>query len=127
MGCVKYFEEAKALWKAYVPPQGQAATVQGELIRAVEKLRDEAQRNGNVNWDEGHKILADFLRDTLLACEVFDQEARREIHGDAARLLDFEHPETTDEPFDRLTDRIVEWSRAHPDPLPHRRNPKLRR
>jgi hypothetical protein len=48
---VKYFEEAKHLWRTYVPKQGQSETVQGELIRAIEKLRDEAQRNGNGNWD----------------------------------------------------------------------------
>jgi len=40
---VKYFEEAKFLWKTYVPKKGQSETVQGELIRAIEKLRDEAQ------------------------------------------------------------------------------------
>jgi hypothetical protein len=42
---VRYFEEARSLWQQYVPARGQAGTVQGELIRAVEKLRDEAQRD----------------------------------------------------------------------------------
>jgi hypothetical protein len=37
---VKYFDEAKTLWKTYVPPKDPAETVQGELIRAVEKLRE---------------------------------------------------------------------------------------
>ena len=39
---VKYQQEARSLWQTSVPPRGQAATVQGELLRAVEKLRDEA-------------------------------------------------------------------------------------
>ncbi len=43
---MKYREEAKALWKSAVPSRGQADTVQGELLRATEKLRDEAMRNG---------------------------------------------------------------------------------
>jgi hypothetical protein len=47
---VEYFEEARSLWLRYVPPRGQAETVQGELIRAAEKLRNEAQRNANLNW-----------------------------------------------------------------------------
>lgn len=47
---VKYQQEARSLWQTSVPPRGQAATVQGELLRAVEKLRDEARRNGNLNW-----------------------------------------------------------------------------
>lgn len=124
---MKYFNEASALWKTYVPPKGQAETVQGELIRAVEKLRDEAQRNGNMNWDDGHEILAAFVRDTLVGSGVFESSACREIEGDVARLRDYQRPDLSDEPFDRLTDRIVEWSRAHPEPMPHALNPKLRR
>jgi hypothetical protein len=124
---VRHAAEARALWQALVPPRGQAATVQGELIRAIEKLRDEAQRNGNVNWDEGHVILAGFVRDTLLRSGLFDAPATEEIERDVARLLDAEYPETSDEPFDRLVDRAVEWAQAHPDPVPHPRNSHLHR
>ena len=46
-----YFEEAKSIWQTYVPKSGQAETVQGELLRAVEKLRDEAIRNGKPERD----------------------------------------------------------------------------
>jgi hypothetical protein len=54
---VKYPQEARSLWRTSVPRSGQAATVQGELLQAVEKLRDEAQRNGNINWDGGYETL----------------------------------------------------------------------
>lgn len=101
--------------------------MQGELIRAIEKLRDEAQRNGNVNWDEGHVILAEYVRDMLLRSGLFDEPATEEIERDVARLLDAEYPETSDEPFDRLVDRAVEWAQAHPDPVPHTHNPALHR
>lgn len=124
---MRYEAEARDLWNTQVPPRGQAATVQGELIRAIEKLRDEAQRNANVNWDEGHVILAEFVRDTLLASGLFDEPAIEEIGRDVARVLDEEFPETSDEPFDRLTDRAVEWARAHPEPVAHTRNPALHR
>jgi hypothetical protein len=46
---VQHLEEARSLWQKAVPRTGQAATIQGELLRAVERLRDEAQRNGNIN------------------------------------------------------------------------------
>ena len=124
---MRYPEEARTLWQTYVPARGQADTVQGELIRAIEKLRDEAQRNGNVNWDESHVILAEFVRDRLLGSKLFDEAASAEIERDVGRLLEPEVPETSDEPYDRLTDRVVEWARAHPDPVPHEPNPRLHR
>lgn len=114
---MRHLEEARTLWQTYVPQRGQASTVQGELMRSVEKLRDEAQRNGNVNWGSDHEKLVAFLRGTLLDSELFESAAETEIESDIQRLLDFEHPATEDEPFDRLTDRIVEWSRAHPNPV----------
>jgi len=113
---MRHFAEAQRLWQAYVPANGPAETVQGELLRCVEKLRDEAQRNGNVNWGAGHSEMACFVRDTLVESGLFGADARREIQSDAAQLLDVEHPATSDEPYDRLTDRIVEWSRAQPGP-----------
>jgi hypothetical protein len=122
---MQYFEEARDLWRTYVPRRGQAESVQGELIRAVEKLRDEAQRNGNVNWNDGFEILARFLRDTLVTSGLFAPPIVEEIDRDVARLLYFDAPETGDEPYDRLTDRVVEWARAHPDPVPHERNRDL--
>lgn len=114
------------LWQTYVPVRGQASTVQGELIRAVEKLRDEARRNGNVNWSDDHAVLVAYVRQTLLESGLFDTDARQEIERDARRLLEFECPATSEEPYDRLTDRVVEWSRAHPEPVPRELNPHLR-
>ena len=124
---MKYPAEAKALWEKYVPRSGQAETVQGELIRAVEKLRDEAVRNGNVNWDDGFEILACFIRDTLVSSGQFDPFTQKAISRETARLLDYERPVTDDGPFDRLAEWVVEWSRRHPEPVPHARNPNLRR
>ncbi len=123
---MEYFEEARSLWLRYVPVRGQADTVQGELLRAVEKLRDEAQRNGNLNWRDDHVILARYVRDQLVGSGIFTGDAASEIEQDVGRLLDVEHPETSDETYDRLSDRIVEWSRAHPDPVPRVHDPALR-
>lgn len=122
-----YETEAREIWKRYVPRSGQADTVQGELLRAVNKLRDEAHRNGNGNWDEGHEILARFLRDTLVSSGLFPSQTSKAVAQDVVRVLDYERPYTDDDLFDRLTARVVDWSRAHPDPVAHTRNPKLQR
>ena len=124
VGLVSTFEEARHIWVTYVPARGQADTVQGELLRSVEKLRDEARRNGNLNWGEGHVLLARFVEDTLTV-GPFDESSKRQIREDVSRLVDADHPQTDDAIYDRLTDRVVEWCRAHPDPVVHERNPKL--
>jgi hypothetical protein len=68
----------KALWDALVPDNDSCASVQGELIRANERLQAEYFRNGMGNYfgrDEPEGTLADnyygelllFILDTLLA------------------------------------------------------------
>jgi hypothetical protein len=123
----QYAADAKHIWKTYVPRRGQADSVQGELLRAVEKLRDEAQRNGNVNWDEHHKRLLVYLREKLIGSGSFGAEALKGLAADLDRLADFEHPLTDDEPFDRITYRVVDWYRAQPKPVPHKHDPDLLR
>jgi hypothetical protein len=122
---VNYQQEARLLWQTSVPPRGQAATVQGELLRAVEKLRDEAQRNGNLNWGSGHEAFIAYLRENLIGSAVIGQTAAQEIEADLDRLGEFEYPETSEAPYDRLADRVIDWCHAHPDPVPHTRNPHL--
>jgi hypothetical protein len=58
---MKYFEEAKFLWQNFVPQSGQADKIQGELIRAVERLRDEAQRMAISIGTKAMKSLAGLL------------------------------------------------------------------
>jgi hypothetical protein len=91
----------------------------------VERLRDEAQRNGNINWDTGYEIFIGYLRRHLLSAPQFDRTACQEIEADLNRLSEFERPETSDAPFDRLSDRVIEWRHEHPQPLPHIPNPAL--
>lgn len=96
-------------------------------LRAVEKLRDEAQRNGNINWDTGHEILIAYLRDNLPGSALFDKTAGQEIETDLDSLSTFEYPDTSDAPYDRLADRVIKWRHAHPEPVAHTRNPDLHR
>lgn len=124
---MKHLDEAQTIWDEQVPSRGQAKTVQGELLRSVEKLRWEAQANGNVNWDNQFELLADFVETTLERSRVFDAEAMREIRADLARLRNYETPEVSDEPYDRLADRVVEYSRAQDGPVPRTPDPRLHR
>lgn len=107
---MKYFEEANIIWKNHVPKRGQSDTVEGEMIRAIEKLRFEAQSNGNGNWDAGFKRFCEFLRETLHDTNVFDEQALEEIKSDIEAISKSRQPYLYDDAFDRLTDRVVEWT-----------------
>lgn len=110
---MRYEEEARAIWRDFVPSSGQAQTVQGELMRAVEKLRDEAMRNGNGNWDKGFKILLRYLEQHLLDKAVFPEPARRETRSALRRIGFSMLPVMDDEVYDRLGDCVVEYYRHH--------------
>ena len=121
-----HFDEARKIWQTFVPKSGQAETVQGELLRAVEKLRDGAIRNGNVNWDPGFETLLDYLDAHLLDPVVFDPETITATKASLARLRDYDDPYLEDDLYDALSDRVVEYFRFHGS-QPHVKNPKLLR
>lgn len=123
---MKYFEEAGQIWKSFVPKSGQSETIQGEMLRAVEKLRDEALRNGNGNWDEGFEILLSYLENKLHDSKVFSDQTIKKSESILTRLRDFDNPYLEDDFYDELGDRVVEWFRYYGS-QPHEKNPTLRR
>ncbi len=131
---------AKWIWLHLVPKSGQSGSVQGELLRAVEKLRWEAQNNGNINWDGGFLILIDYLRVTLDSATAFTDAERQTINADLDRLRDFTPvdemddaegggnlPYVEDDLYDRLTGFIAKFARANPAPIARNLNPALYR
>jgi len=86
-GDLKYAEETRNIWRNHVPKRGQSTTVEGEMIRVIEKLRWEAQNNGNINWDDRFKEMCDFLNRTLCDINVFTQEEISVIQLDIKRLI----------------------------------------
>jgi hypothetical protein len=123
---IDYLEEGRRIWREFVPKSGQSETVQGELLRAVEKLRDEAMRNGNGNWDEGFRILLAYLKQHLLDPEVYSQDQIERIKTILKRLRRGSDPLLEDEPFDYLGERVVDYYR-HYGSKPRTHDPRLKR
>jgi hypothetical protein len=123
---MKYFSEAREIWHSFVPKAGQADTVQGELLRAVEKLRDEARRNGNLNWDRGFFLFVEYLSLHLRDSEVFSSEIVERSTRILERLSEFRDPYLEDDLYDELGDRVVEWYQ-HCGSKAHTNNPDLQR
>jgi hypothetical protein len=118
---IQYPELAQKIWIELVPlTGGPAGTVQGELLRAVEKLRDEAQRNKNANYGKSHRRMAVFVRDTLVRSGAFDKSGNERIRSGTRQLMKASKPYTEDDVYDHLVDQVcVFYSRAAA-PIPYR-------
>jgi hypothetical protein len=122
----KYLEIGEYIWKTYVPKSGQAQTVQGELLRAIEKLADEAQRNGNINFNSNcHNILIAYVRKYLTDSTIFEEQTIIQIKKDLERISHEDKPYTDDDLFDRLRERIIDWYLKNTAPIVNSQNPKL--
>lgn len=122
----EYLQKGKFIWDNFVPQSGQADYVQGELIRAIEKLRDEAQRNGNANYNENcHAILVDYLRVKLIDKDVFDEQIIIKVINYLNILNQPERVYLQDNIYDYISDRIVDWNLHYGDDFKHKNNPNL--
>lgn len=74
-----YLNECKFIWKNYVPKRGQSDVLQGELLRDLEKLRCEAQDNGNRNWDDDFVYFCDFLKETLCRQKIYSENEKNKF------------------------------------------------
>jgi hypothetical protein len=123
----EYRELGRFIWQNYVPKNGQSDTVQGELLRASEKLRDEAHRNGNMNWDSGHEILANYIKKTLMESSDLSWLRKRRLKADIGIVLNYEEPYLEDDVFDRIEKAILDWYVNNREPIPREPNPNLHR
>jgi hypothetical protein len=101
-----------------VPREGPAPTVQGELLRSVEKLREEAQQHANAHYRKTHKRMAVFLRDTLIGSGIFDKTEKERIRSEAGRLTKKGKPVVDDQLYDHLVDQVCVFYTKHPTPIP---------
>lgn len=103
-----------ALWEELVPPSHAADTVQGELIRCIGNLTDEAYRNGNMNWGERQIDMIAMLR-TVLLDGTFTPEREAEVGALLTRLGHHRRPDLSGDgsPHYLINEAVVQWCLAH--------------
>ena len=121
-----YSAQYRELFNVLLPHRGVATTLQGELLRAITALARECYDNGNVTWQEDPEDFqpyVDLLRLCLTDLGVFGvwgvQQIARDLDTVQAigeGLQEFDFPEGED-PYDRITDRVVEWCNHYLRPL----------
>ena len=126
----KWPTEQARLWKTLVPAKGQAETLQGELIRIAGKLTDEAFRNGNMNWDDEMARMWRFVGRHLDDPATFTEAERTLICTKIDEIIrNYDSPDLSGPGccYYLITEKVVDWCMAHPDPIPHQKDDKLKR
>lgn len=138
----QYFDECKYIWKNYVPQAGQAHNLQGELLREIEKIRCEAQDNGNINWDDDYSYFCDFISGKLTEQLIFSEVEKQEINLIMAYIkecgtyaqkfysrkisennVDMEKiAYVNDNLYDRICDKIGRLHKENGEPMPYEKN-----
>lgn len=104
-----------ALWEELVPPSGPAPTMQGEMIRCIGRLTDEAYRNGNINWGPMHVGMLGFLKQHLLA-----EGGNKELSEALRELGQHTRIDTSGDgsPHYLVSQAVVAWCVARPKLIP---------
>ncbi|MDO5325594.1 MAG: hypothetical protein Q4G00_02620 [Clostridia bacterium] len=143
----RYFDQCKEIWKAKVPASGQADTLQGEMLRQVEKLCYEACDNGNINWDGDFAWFCDFLLESFTNSGTFDSVYLEKLTAVLAVIkrcgeyaADFNAgkiPEEQAEPdrmayteediYDFLRDSVALVSQKNPQDIPYQKKDFIHR
>lgn len=103
---LKYPEIASYIRANLIPLQGKAETSEGEMLRGLDNLRDEAQRNGNINFHQPHQEYVKFISATLNNAAFFSQIEKDRITASAKKLMHAKKPYLDDDIYDDLTDQI---------------------
>jgi hypothetical protein len=116
---IQHPELAQKIWNEMVPPSGPAPTVQGELLRAVETLRDDAQHHAH-DFRKSHRRMAVFVRDTLIRSGIFNEAENKHIRSSTARLMKTSQPYTKDDIYDHLVDQVCQFYARNQQPIPYK-------
>lgn len=118
------------MWNELVPPDGQADTLQGELIRIAGKLTDQAYRNGNCNWDGDHERMWRFIGEKIGSDPIFSRKEHVLIREKIEEIIrDEACPDLSGDgsPYYIIGEKVVDWCMAHPDAIPHQKDATLKR
>ena len=140
----QYFEGCKHIWQNYVPLKGKSNCLQGELLREIEKIRCEAQDNGNINWDKEFTHFCEFITQNLVNQPIFSENEKQKIYVimnyikecglyaqqyNKGKITDDDViPEklayTKDNLYDIICDFIGKLQNKHPEPINYSLNMK---
>lgn len=106
--------------KELVPMAGEADTLQGELVRCINNLNDEASRNGWMNFDEGDIESIDVLRRYLPDAGIFSEAVCQQIRTSLDTVRHAGERDADEGGFgytelNFLAQRVAEWCRRHDD------------
>lgn len=106
-----------------VPEGGPAASIQGEILRAVGRLATEDRRHGCVNWGQFYERLVEFLLRWLPNHDIFDAEQRARILQDLDAVVvngrDGLDAKGIRVVFGRLIEDAVAYCQALPELVPN--------
>lgn len=133
----------QTLWKALVPAEGRAPSLQGELVRALGRIEAEHFKNGMTNWGDGSGFYEDFTRlihDTLKSEKTFSKLVKMTIDADIGEIKKSGQVGKAiatgrklreaafggsvlvqcdvEKSHQRLGALITLWCQRHPDPIP---------
>lgn len=133
----------QTLWKTLVPAEGSAASLQGELVRALGRIETEHFKNGMSNWGDGSGFYEAFTRlihDTLKSEKTFSKLIKKTIDADIGEIKKSgqlgraiakgRKPREAafsgsvlvqcdvEKSHQRLGALITLWCQRHPDPIP---------
>ncbi|WP_026063180.1 ankyrin repeat domain-containing protein [Pedobacter arcticus] len=102
----KYPELVKHIRTNLIPARGEAETLEGEMLRGLDILQDEAYRNGNVNYAKAHKDFAEFILKTLTTFNKTSSDDVKKITNEIKKMMNPKKPYLEDDVYDYLTDQI---------------------
>ena|ERR1700677_2372248 len=115
---IPWQKEIQELWKELASTSGEAETLQGELVRCIQNLADEANRNGWMNWDSANEGEIEVLKKFLNDAKVFSAEECKLIQAKLDKIQ-YAGTKGADEGFfgyeeiKYIAERVVLWCRAN--------------
>jgi len=108
----KQFEE---LWELLIPSNGNAKTVQGEVVRISGRVRDEIYRNGGANWNVDFKKMLDAFLVHLASNNALSTDELEKLNSLVQDIRKNKGAETDE--LNYLCELATKWTLLNPRPV----------
>jgi hypothetical protein len=108
----KQFEE---LWELLIPSNGNAKTVQGEVVRIAGRVRDEIYRNGGANWNVDFKKMLDAFLVQLASNNALSTDELEKLNSLVQDIRKNKDAETDE--LNYLCELATKWTLLNPKPI----------